>query len=105
MNAPPPIGSELGQDLVTRIPDARQSWWQLAMHPATVRRALYTSAVVGSILVVINHGNAILEGEMTLPRILRAALTFAVPYAVSTASSVSTRREVGKARESGVPGD
>ncbi len=71
-------------------------WLQLATRPATVRRAGITAAVVGSVLVAINHGEAILSGTMTRARILSAALTVVVPYVVSTVSSVSTRRELGQ---------
>jgi hypothetical protein len=70
-------------------------WLQLATHPATVRRAGITAAVVGSVLVAINHGGAILAGTMTRARTLQATLTVLVPYVVSTVSSVSTRRELG----------
>ncbi|KAA0252315.1 hypothetical protein FBQ97_10600 [Acidobacteria bacterium ACD] len=70
------------------------SWLRLALHPATVRRAAVTAAVVGSVLVGINHGAAIARGEMTPARLLQAGLTVVVPYVVSTASSVSTRREL-----------
>ena len=72
------------------------SWLRLAAHPATVRRALVTAAVVGTILVLINHGDALLAGRMTVARTLKAALTVLVPYVVSTVSSVSTRRELGQ---------
>ena len=78
------------------IPGGTSSWWRLATRPATVRRALVTAAVVGSILVVINHGDALLTGRMTRERTLKSLLTIAVPYLVSTASSVSTRRELGQ---------
>lgn len=71
-------------------------WLQLAIHPATVRRATLTAAVVGSVLVAINHGAAILSGTMTRSRTLSATLTVLVPYVVSTVSSVSTRRELGQ---------
>lgn len=74
----------------------------MALHPATVRRAAITAAVVGAVLVAINHGVAIARGEMTSARLLQAALTVVVPYVVSTASSVSTRRELeppGRPRE------
>ena len=70
-------------------------WLRLATHPATVRRALITAAIVGAILVAINHGDAILSGTMTAGRTLKAALTVLVPYLVSTVSSVSTRKELG----------
>lgn len=74
---------------------AFRSWLRLAAHPSTVRRALLTAMVVGTILVAINHGDAILRGDLTLSRLLRILLTVTVPYVVSTASSVSTRRELG----------
>ena len=66
----------------------------MALHPGTVRRALATAAVVGAILLAINHGDAIVRGTMDVDRWLRAALTVLVPYVVSTVSSVSTRKEL-----------
>lgn len=70
------------------------NWFRLAAHPATVRRAFMTMVVVGSILISINHGDAILRGELNRGRIAKMLLTLAVPYIVSTVSSVSTRREL-----------
>ena len=72
------------------------NWFRLAAHPATVRRAFMTMAVVGSILISINHGDAILRGEIDRGRMAKMLLTLAVPYIVSTVSSVSTRRELGQ---------
>ena len=65
----------------------------MAANPGTVRRALITAVVVGAILICINHGPAILAGDVTLGRVLQMCLTVLVPYAVSTASSVATRAE------------
>ena len=70
------------------------TWFRLAVHPATVRRAAWTAIFVGFLLVAINHGDALLRGELGLVRASKILLTVAVPYAVSTASSVSTRREL-----------
>jgi hypothetical protein len=70
------------------------SWLKLAAHPATVRRALWTAAVVGTVLIGINHGAAILAGELTRARLVQICLTVLVPYVVSTVSSVATRREL-----------
>ena len=64
------------------------------MHPSTVRRARQTALIVGTVLLVINHGPAILAGELTGGRVLQILLTFLVPYTVSTISSVSTRHEI-----------
>lgn len=73
-----------------------KQWLILASHPATVRRALWTAVVVGSVLVAINHGDALYRGELGLIRVAKIVLTVAVPYIVSTVSSVSTRRELGQ---------
>jgi hypothetical protein len=53
-----------------------------------------TSAIVGTILMAINHGPAILAGDITGERLLQILLTFLVPYTVSTVSSVATRHEI-----------
>jgi short subunit fatty acids transporter len=71
-------------------------WLRLAAAPGTVRRALATAAIVGSILVVINHGDALWNGDLAAGRLARILLTVAVPYVVSTVSSVQTRRELGE---------
>jgi hypothetical protein len=52
-------------------------------------RGLKYGLVVGSILIAINHGNAIVEGTVNTTRILQMVLTMLVPYFVSTASSVA----------------
>ena len=50
--------------------------------------ALKISLIVGSILALINHGDAIFEGTITRENVCQIVLTFLVPYAVSTYSSV-----------------
>jgi hypothetical protein len=47
-----------------------------------------SALLVGPVLVAINHGDAIINGELTAARVLKMALTLVVPYAVSTFSSV-----------------
>jgi len=69
-------------------------WLDLAGHPATVRRAFMTSVIVGIILISINHGPAIFDGDITRTRLFQMALTLLVPYTVSMVSSVATRREM-----------
>lgn len=56
-------------------------------------------AVVGAILITINHGDAILRGEVDGARFARILLTLAVPYVVSTVSSVAAIREMRKKGE------
>ena len=69
-------------------------WLRLARDPAVVRRALRTMAVVGAILIAINHGDALLRGDVDGLRVFRIALTLLVPYAVSTTSSVAALRSL-----------
>ena len=68
-------------------------WVRLATHRSVVRRALRYAIGVGTLLIVINHGDALLRRDLSIGRLLRMALTVTVPYAVSTASSVSSMRE------------
>jgi hypothetical protein len=58
-----------------------QEWLSIAREPAVVRRAIRIAMVVGTLLIVINHGDALLHGSL-------------VPYSVSTVSSVSVLREL-----------
>ena len=69
-------------------------WLRLALQPTVVRRALKFACVVGIILITINHGYAILHGQVTSGRILQMCLTVLVPYTVSTLSSVGAMREM-----------
>lgn len=65
----------------------------LALKPSVVKRALKYAVVVGSILIAINHSDAILRGELPPARLFRMGLTVLVPYVVSTLSSVGAMRE------------
>jgi hypothetical protein len=67
---------------------------RVASQGAVVRRALAYAVGVGSILIAINHGDAILEGDVSGTRLLKMGLTVLVPYAVSTLSSVSALRSL-----------
>lgn len=51
------------------------------------------AVVVGSVLVAINHGDAILRGDFPPGRGVRVVLTALVPHCVSTYSSVAAMRE------------
>lgn len=72
------------------------SWLRDAARPPVVRRALLTSLVVGSILVLINRAGASIGAGLTTGDLLPIGLTYAVPYLVSTVSSVAAAR--GRAR-------
>lgn len=66
-----------------------KEWLDIAFGRSIVIRGLKYSAVVGSILIIINHGNAIMDGAVGTTRLVQMFLTLLVPYCVSTASSVA----------------
>ncbi len=75
-----------------------RGWLQLAMQGSVVRRACVMAAIVGTILAAINHGDAIMRGSIDGPRLARILLTYFVPYAVSTISSVAAVRDAAKGK-------
>jgi hypothetical protein len=77
------------------LPD-QTGWLKLATSGSVVRRATVVAMVVGTILVAINHGDAIVRGDLSMGRLLRIALTVMVPYCVSTYSSVSALRTAAR---------
>lgn len=68
---------------------------RLALQPSVVKRALKYAVIVGAVLIAINHGDAIMRGDVPLTRLFRMGLTLLVPYVVSTLSSVGAMREIG----------
>jgi hypothetical protein len=58
------------------------------------RRSLGVSLIVGSILNLINQGDALLgRGDLDWPKLM---LTYIVPYCVATYSAVSYRRALDR---------
>ena len=74
--------------------DRPATWLHLAFQRNVVLRGLKVAAVVGSILITINHLPALLAGDVGATRILQMGLTYLVPYCVSTWSSVAAIREI-----------
>jgi hypothetical protein len=62
-------------------------WLAVARERAVVLRACKFALVVGAVLIAINHGDALLRGEVDARRLLKMGLTVLVPYVVSTLSS------------------
>ena len=71
-------------------------FYALAFRRDVVLRAAKTAVFVGLILIAINHGDALLAGQWSPERFVKMLLTFAVPYCVSTFSSVGALRNVEK---------
>ena len=74
------------------------AWLRVAADPTIVRRALATSAIVGTVLTLINQGDNILNAQLGSGDALRIGLTFAIPYAVATVSSVAAISEARRPR-------
>jgi hypothetical protein len=67
------------------------------------KRSLLVALVVGTILNLINQGDALFAGRHL--DLLKLALTYAVPYAVATYGAVSFRLRVEGSRASIAAGE
>ena len=72
--------------------------FKLALKASIVKRGIKYAVVVGTILVLINHSDRLVEGKITALQGLQIALTYAVPYIVSSLSSVQAL--IAKEKES-----
>ena len=72
--------------------------WRLACHFAVSggvpRRSLWVAAIVGTILNLINQGDRLIAGQAL--DFTKLALTYLVPYFVSTYGAVSFRLYDGR---------
>ena len=73
-------------------------WMRRAFAGPVVRRGLRYAVIVGAILITINHGDAIVRGDLPPSRILRMVLTVLVPYVVSTLSSIEAQRQAERVK-------
>lgn len=80
----------------SRNESERPSAGYLVFGGGTPKKAVCASLVVGTILVSINHGDAILEGES--PEIHKIILTYCVPYLVTTWGAVTGKLAATKAK-------
>lgn len=70
------------------------TWCRFACEGTVIRRGLKFAVVVGAVLIAINHGDAILAGELTRVSYLKMGMTVLVPYVVSVLSSVGALVQV-----------
>lgn len=62
-------------------------WFHIALQRNIVLRAFKLALVVGSILMLINHGDVMLNNELSQKGFVKIIITYFVPYCVSTYSS------------------
>lgn len=67
-------------------------WLKIALQKTVYMRAIRVALVVGTILALINHGDTLLQGSLSAKALFQIALTYLVPYGVSTYASVETIR-------------
>ena len=65
-----------------------QQFLRSLVEPQILLRSLKIAAVVGTILVGINHGDLIIKGDTEKIEWYKIALTYIVPYCVSTYSAI-----------------
>ena len=75
------------------VPEQAPKFLQIAADCSVMRRAFRIALVVGCVLALINHGDRLLTLSFDGMSIAKIALTFLVPYCVSTYSSVQAVRE------------
>jgi len=70
-----------------------RGWLAIAFEASVRKRAIKVAMLVGSILAVINHGDALLSGDASAMVWIKIVLTFVVPYCVATFASVQAIRQ------------
>lgn len=71
---------------------ADQTFRSLAFSRLVVVRAIKVALIVGTILAFINHGDRIVTLSLDAQGLFKVALTYLVPYCVSTWSAVGALR-------------
>lgn len=58
-----------------------------------IRRSFLVAVIVGTVLVAINQGNRLIDGEGGTDLYWKIPLTYAVPYIVATVGALLNTRE------------
>ena len=72
--------------------DALRCWRHALAYWPVLRRAIRVALIIGTILLVINHGDELLSGHVTAVVVAKIALTYLVPFSVSTYSALAANR-------------
>jgi hypothetical protein len=64
-------------------------WIEIACRREVVHRSLKVASIVGTILVLINYWDRLLPYSLDSVAYIKIAMTYCVPYCVSTYASVS----------------
>lgn len=66
-----------------------KSWLNIALRVDVVERSLKVAAIVGTILALINYWDRLLPYSLDFNAWVKIAMTYCVPYCVSSYASVS----------------
>ncbi len=66
--------------------------WHALVYWPVCGRALKVAVIVGTILMVINQGDVLLNGHLTVLVACKIVLTYTVPFSVSTYSAFAANR-------------
>jgi hypothetical protein len=72
------------------------TYLQSLFDPELMPTALRVALIVGSVVFVINHGWALVQGQMTRSRWVSGALTYLVPYMVNIHGQYVSRKRARK---------
>jgi hypothetical protein len=59
-------------------------WRCAVLHRPMLRRSATIAFLVGTVLALINHGDALWRGDWTAATLLKIGLTYCVPFAVAS---------------------
>ncbi len=64
-----------------------KTFLQIARQPSVRNRALRVAMVVGTVFFTINYADKLLAGTLTNAELVKAMISYCVPFCVSTYSS------------------
>jgi hypothetical protein len=85
----------MSPDMMKTIQSPSPSYLQSLVDRELAPTAVRVALIVGSIVFLINHGWALLDGQMTRSRWISGVLTYAVPYMVNIHGQYIRRRRSG----------
>lgn len=75
------------------MPRRKMTTRGLLFRPDIRNRSIKVALVVGTLLGLINHGDNILMGTLSLAGMCKILISYFVPYSVSTWSAVQTAKD------------
>ena len=64
----------------------------IALKKDILIRSSKVALVVGTMLALINHGDAIITNTLTIESIIKIAVSYLVPFSVSTWSTIQAKK-------------